>query len=524
MVIDFKENIELLERLIFNFVITPDDNEIVIRPKNSEELDKREILAAIKPHYFNDDTIQRVYREIKKFFLEYHKVPSKNEIRELGNLANLDIPDDKFEKLFAVSLGEYTYDFLTKYTRSFVHYKNLNEAVLETLSYLKTTDINPDNVEFITNEVRTKFSDKLNLSFISSETGLNFFKAADHIQLSKIGTPSGFPFFNKVLDGGWNPKTLVIFQGRPKVGKSMVLSNIGARAFLSGNDVGIATLELSDRKYMKRLGSMILDIKTKDYDSFLGKDDEEGIAARIEALRKKKPGLGQLEVKEFGAGFASAIDIENYFLRIQRNKGIKFKVIIVDYVNLMRPLKDQEGSYGKIKSITEELRAVAIRNEWCIISATQIKREAVNDQDLGMDDVAESFGLVHTVDTLFGLMRGPLERRMKIKLIANRDGGYIESFKMFRLDYEYSKLIEETDPASEYYSDDDDTLSLEDQMRTQYTTAQTTQPPLIDVDEIETADKVEEIEEIISAETIDDFSVTTPSQRKSHDDILNEIG
>jgi hypothetical protein len=73
-----------------------------------------------------------------------------------------------------------------------------------------------------------------------------------------------------------------------------------------------------------------------------------------------------------------------------------------------------------------------------------------------------------------------MESRMKVKLIANRDGGYNESFKMFRLNYEYAKMIEETDPASEFYSDDDDTQSLENQMRNQYQTVQTTEPPSID--------------------------------------------
>jgi hypothetical protein len=61
-----------------------------------------------------------------------------------------------------------------------------------------------------------------------------------------------------------------------------------------------------------------------------------------------------------------------------------------------------------------------------------------------------------------------MERRMKIKLIANRDGGYTESFKMYRMDYDYARLVEETDPASQYYSDDDDTISLENEMRNQY--------------------------------------------------------
>lgn len=511
MVIDFKENIELLEKIIFNFVLTEDDNDVVIKPKNYESLDKREVIPMIKAHYFIDDTLQRLYREAKKFFLEYKKVPTRNELRELANLANLDLPAAKFDRVFEVDLGSYNYDFLFKYTKSFIFYKNLNESVIDVLSYLKTTDINPDNVELITDEVRAKFNDKLNVSFTSADSGLNFFNSVDHIQLSKIGNPSGFKFFDKTLGGGWNPKTLVVFQGRPKVGKSMVLSNIAGRAFVSGCNVGIATLELSDRKYMKRLGSMILDIPFKEYDSMLEPSQVAEVDTKMKTLRETVPTLGELIVKEFPTGTASAIDVENYFLKVQQNTGKKFSVIVVDYINLMRPLREQGNVYEKIKVISEELRAVAIRNEWCIITATQIKRDAVDDQDLSMSDIAESFGLVHTVDSLFGLIRGPMEKRMKIKLIANRDGGYNESFKMFRMSYEFAKLIEETDPASEFYSDDDDTQSLENQMRNQYQTAQTTAIP---------ANLTPYSVAIERAQALDNFNKPSSS---NYDDILNMI-
>ena len=477
MTIDFKENIELLEKIIFNFVLTEDDGDVVIKPKNYDSMDKREILPLVKAHYFNDDTLQRVYRVAKKFFVEYSNVPTRNELRELCNLSNLDIPEAKFNSLFAVDLSSYNYDFLFKYTKAFIFYKNLNASVIDVLSYLKTTEITPENVELITNEVREKFNEKLNVSFTNAESGLDFFNPVDHVQLSKIGNPTGFKFFDKTLGGGWNPKTLVVFQGRPKVGKSMVLSNIAGRAFVSGCNVGIATLELSDRKYMKRLGSMILTIPFKDYDSLLDKTQTSDVAQKMENLKKTVPTLGELIVKEFPTGTASAIDVENYFLKVQQNTGKKFTVIVVDYINLMRPMREQGNVYEKIKVISEELRAVAIRNEWCIITATQIKRDAVDDQDLSMSDIAESFGLVHTVDSLFGLIRGPMEKRMKVKLIANRDGGYTESFKMYRMSYEFAKLTEETDPASEFYSDDDDTQSLENQMRSQYHTVQTTTLP-----------------------------------------------
>ena len=155
----------------------------------------------------------------------------------------------------------------------------------------------------------------------------------------------------------------------------------------------------------------------------------------------------------------------------------RFKVIVVDYLNLLRPIKDQNGLYEKIKCISEELRGVAMRNEWCIISATQIKREDIDNFDLGMDSVAESFGLIHTVDSLFGLMRSPLESRMKIKAIANRDNGYEESYKFYTMHKEYFRLSEEVGTNSEFYSDDEEASKLADSLRDEYSNLEDSTTP-----------------------------------------------
>jgi len=106
-----------------------------------------------------------------------------------------------------------------------------------------------------------------------------------------------------------------------------------------------------------------------------------------------------------------------------------------------------------------------MRNEWCVISATQIRRDDVDNFDLGMDSVAESFGLVHTVDALYGLMRSPLEGRMKIKVIANRDNGYEESYKFYAMNKDHFRLEEEIGMNSEYYSDDDNANMIADEVR-----------------------------------------------------------
>jgi replicative DNA helicase len=466
--IDFTENIDSLEKMVWNFVLNTRNDVSDLKPSNHDSLRKEELMPMIKPSYFNDDVRQESFKAALKFFKEYEKIPNPKELRTYLELLNYSVSDEEFEDLYAFSLSEYNYDYLYKYVRSFILLRNLNLTVADLFTYLKTTAIDPENIDQISQKVRNDISNKLAINFSSGDSGLNFFNPDSHIQISKTGSPTGFPFLDKVQGGGWNSKALVVFQGRPKVGKSMVLGNIAARSFLTGNVTGLVTVELADRAYMKRIGSNILSIKSDDYARITDSAASKLIQDKIQELKDSGREIGELIVKEFPTGGATAIDIENYFLRLEQKMNKKFKVIVVDYLNLLRPIKDQNGLYEKIKMISEELRGVAMRNEWCIISATQIRREDVDNFDLGMDSVAESFGLIHTVDALFGLMRSPLESRMKIKVIANRDNGYEESYKFYSMHKDFFRLTEEVGANSEFYSDDEEVNRMAEELRSEY--------------------------------------------------------
>ena len=464
--IDFTENIDSLEKMVWNFILHEDNENNELKPKSHDSLRREELVTMIKPSYFNEDNRQESFKLAFKFFKEYEKIPNRKELRSYLELTNSQIDDDDFEDLYRFNLREYNYDYLYKYVRSFILLRNLNLTVFDLLTYLKTTSIDPENIDKISEKVRNDISSKLAVNFSSGDTGLNFFNHESHIQIPKTGSPTGFPFLDKVLGGGWNPKALVVFQGRPKVGKSMVLGNIAARSFLNGNVTGLVTVELPERQYMKRVGSNLLNIRSDEYSAIINTEKAKMINHKLSDIREKCN--GELYIKEFPTGSPTAIDIENYFLRLESRINKKFKVVVVDYLNLLRPIKDQNGLYEKIKSISEELRGVAMRNEWCIISATQIRREDVSNFDLGMESVAESFGLIHTVDSLFGLMRSPLESRMKIKVIANRDNGYEESYKFYTMHKDYFRLTEEVGQNSEFYSDDEEVNKMQDELRTEY--------------------------------------------------------
>lgn len=466
--IDFTENIDSLESMVWNFILNDDAELSGLRPKNHDSLRREELITLIIPKYFNDEKRQEVFKFALKFFREYEKIPNKKELKSYMEVAQYFIDIDDFDSLYEFNIREYNYDYLYNYVKSFILLRNLNLTVYDTLTFLKTVPVNPETIAKISEKVRNDISSKLAINFSSGDSGLNFFDSDSHIQIAKTGSPTGFPFFDKVLGGGWNAKALVVFQGRPKVGKSMVLGNIAARSFLAGNVTGLVTVELPERQYMKRIGSNILNVKSEDYANIINSERAKMLKEKLDSVKEKNTRAGELWVKEFATGGATAIDIENYFLRLENKLNKKFQVIVVDYLNLLRPLKDQAGLYEKVKAISEELRGVAMRNEWCIISATQIRRDDVENFDLGMESVAESFGLVHTVDTLFGLMRSPLESRMKIKVIANRDNGYEESYKFYTMHKDFFRLTEEVGPHSEFYSDDEEIAKMQDQIRDEH--------------------------------------------------------
>ena len=123
--------------------------------------------------------------------------------------------------------------------------------------------------------------------------------------------------------------------GMPKVGKSLWLGNLGAQAVKSGHNVAILSLEMTDRKYVKRIGANILGIPISEYNDNAG--DEQAIKKRLSSVTYENLKVpGHLLVKEFPTSQASVNDIERYLKKVEELRGIKFKVIIVDYINIMK--------------------------------------------------------------------------------------------------------------------------------------------------------------------------------------------
>ncbi len=236
---------------------------------------------------------------------------------------------------------------------------------------------------------------------------------------------------------------------------SIWLANFAANSVKLGYNTAVISLEMRDKKLVKRLGANLLGINMRDYASVA--DDKVLMKKKLSNLGYDTlQAPGKLYVKEFPTSSAGVPDIEAYLQKMEETKGIKFKIIVLDYINILKNWRNanSENTYMKIKQIAEDLRAMAMRNEWAIITATQINRSGFGSTDLSAANISESAALGHTVDAMFGIIQDEImhaNREYILKLIANRDDGYKNARQKFLINYDLMRLTQ--DPDSQMITD-----------------------------------------------------------------------
>jgi archaellum biogenesis ATPase FlaH len=417
-----------LEKIFFNYLL-----------KNKEYLD------LISENYFDSKEIAELFKICSEFIKKYSQSPTKEQLLELVKLKGIKIDYDLLNLFLDVNLDSYDKDWLGETFQAWIEFKTLDRSVKDLIHYLKTTKISPENVKNVVETAKSIIIQRNNVQF-DFDAGLDFFNPESHKQPISDYFSTGYRYMD--LCGGFSTKTLVCLMAPPKVGKSWWLANLAANAIRNGHNTAVISLEMRDRKIIKRIGANLLNIKMSEYDKIA--EDPIRIKNMISNFISNNNSfniIGQMQIKEFPTSTASVPDIENYLLKIEELRGFRFKIIVVDYINILKNYRNPntENTYMKIKQIAEDLRAMGVRNNWVILTATQVSRSGMDRSDIGMSDISESSALIHTVDQLYAIIQDPLmhaNREYILKLVANRDEGYKNSKKHFNVDYDYGRIIE----------------------------------------------------------------------------------
>jgi len=417
---------------------------------------KPNYLELCRPDFFKGESFVSICRVAKKFWEKYHEVPTSAQLKESLRIdgESSSVEGSEIDALYEIDLSKYQDEWLQETTELFIEYKNLTKSAVDAVQYIQKTPVSSENIKNVIETFKNIVLDRNNIDF-SFDEGLDFFHPESHKQLTYNTFSTGYSFIDTVLGGGFSAKALYVFMGMPKVGKSLWLGNLAAQAVKNGHNVAIISLEMGDRKYVKRVGANLLNIPINEYTSTA--EDQTSVKSKLSSMTYDNLKIpGKLFIKEFPTSQASALDIERYLRKVEEVHRIKFKVVVVDYINIMKNWRNpnSENTYMKIKQIAEDLRGVAMSNEWAILTATQTKQGDFDSSDLTISSAAESSGLVATVDGMFGIIQDPImyaNKEYKLKLVANREEGYKNSHKMFRADYRYMRITE--DPNSPIHTE-----------------------------------------------------------------------
>lgn len=421
-------------------------------------LDENELYGStvypfLKDGYFENPDENFLYKIINKYYSKYDHFPNVEEIKVLIGKSKDQSDVLRIKKILDKIIDtEYLKndDFLLDETEEFIKHKDLELNIIESVHALSK------NETAKISEIPSLIESSLAISFDKS-VGMNIKDTIqDRLSYYKEASGSGFKcdldFMNKLTLGGFKAKTLALVLGAAGVGKTILQTHLATSFIQKGHNVLYITLELSENEIFKRVDSNLLNIKMNDLKDTSA--DEFGNVYK-EIL---KNGLGTLVVKEYSTGGANAIQFKSLLKELDQKQNFQPDVIFVDYLGIMAQVSD--NMYDNVKKNAEQLRAMAIEFNCCVITGSQTNRGGFDKSNgIGMADIAESTGPLQIADCVLGISKFDVgeqdeeestkdigfvkKQKILLNVIKNRYGGLTADRFLFTQDFEYMRIVED---------------------------------------------------------------------------------
>ena len=179
------------------------------------------------------------------------------------------------------------------------------------------------------------------------------------------GVPSGFAELDE-LTTGFQASDLIIVAARPSMGKTAFCLNIATHAAVEGHGVAVFSLEMSKESLVQRMLTAEARVNSqavrrgelKDFD-FTRLARAAGILQSCPVWIDDSPALTLLEMRSK----ARRLKVEN-----------DVRLIIVDYLQLMRSPEHSENRVQEISDISRSLKALARELEVPVMALSQLSR------------------------------------------------------------------------------------------------------------------------------------------------------
>ncbi|MEU0078600.1 replicative DNA helicase [Micromonospora tulbaghiae] len=213
------------------------------------------------------------------------------------------------------------------------------------------------------------------------------------------GVPTGFTDLDRLLNG-LHPGQLVIFAGRPGLGKSTLALDVTRNAAIRANQASaIFSLEMSKVEIVMRLLSAEARVPLHVIRSGNLSDDDwtklarcMGEIAEAPLFVDDTPSMNLLEIRAKAARLKKKHDL---------------KLIVVDYLQLMTSPKRTESRQQEVADLSRGLKLLAKEVECPVIAVSQLNRgpEQRADKRPQLSDLRESGSIEQDADVVILLHR-----------------------------------------------------------------------------------------------------------------------
>lgn len=357
--------------------------------------------SVVQPSYFDAD-LRSTVKLLKSYYNEYKNIPAIEIISaETGlQLTEQEITRDKF-------------DYCVSEIEAFCKRKAIVQAIQRSADLLEKEDYG---------QIEADLKEAISVS-ITKDLGLSLFEDPGDIlrsiAQSEVPISTGFDELDKLLFGGLIRKQLFVISAPSGGGKSISMNNLALNYVEQGYTVLFISLELSQELNYLRLASMMSDVGQRGWQTNINE-----MAEKIRNYQTVYGGgnKGNLYVKRM-ASQTRPSQMRALIKEFELLKGVTPDVLVVDYLDIM-------GSDVKVpmdnislrdKYITEGLREVLNDYNMIGITGSQVKKEAQEDIDVEMSQVAGGQTKMNTADVWASCILTP----------AMKDAGTV-AFKMLK--------------------------------------------------------------------------------------------
>ena len=357
----------------------------------------RKAIPYIKEEYFSEHINRCIFRALNTYFLKNNQTPNQAilaiETKEDSKVSHKEI-DSVLKTITNLYQSEMIGDteWLLQSAEKWCQDREMYLSIVKAIAIYDGTD-----KTLLPSSIPDMMKTALSVSF-DANIGIDWEDDSearyDRYEIPQNKIPFDIETLNDITLGGITRKTLSLILAGVHVGKTLSLVHLAAGYARLGYQVLYISMEMDENEILHRIDANM--IKTPMH--LIREMGKSKFIKRIDLIKSK--GYGKIKVIQFPTSAAHVGHFKNIINELNIKMNWSPDVVMIDYIGCVASNRIKVGSTNShfyLKSVAEEIRAMAIEYNVACWSAMQLTRSGMGSSDPEMTDIAECCSLTTNV-------------------------------------------------------------------------------------------------------------------------------